>query len=176
MRAELARLRKMGIEPIPNYTPVIADNGGPCLYDKVAETFHLEQKKIRNRLLVTIPLLAAGGFLTWYSLSNEQGFQTVWRYFSWSNQTLAMISLWVATAYLLKEGKHRTASLLTAVPAAFMSAVSLTYILMAGEGFGLSRAIAYPAGIGFAAVMFLLYAVFSIRMQRDAGGPGKSAR
>ena len=41
MRAELVHLRKMGIEPIPNYTPVIADNGGPCLYDKVAETFHL---------------------------------------------------------------------------------------------------------------------------------------
>ena len=142
----------------------------------LAETFHLEQKKIRNRLLVTIPLLAAGGLLTWYSLSDGNGFQTVWRYFSWSNQTLAMIALWVATAYLLKEKKHRAASLLTALPATFMSAVSLTYIMMAGEGFGLSSAIAYPTGIGFAAALFILYTVFCVRMQRDAGGLKGSAR
>ena len=40
-----------------------------------------------------------------------------------------------------------------------MSAVSLTYILMAGEGFGLSSAIAYPAGAAFAAVLFAVYCV-----------------
>ena len=42
-----------------------------------------------------------------------------------------MIALWVSTAYLLKKGKYRFGSLLTAFPAAFMTAVSLTYILMA---------------------------------------------
>ena len=123
----------------------------------LAETFRLDQKKIRNRLLVTLPLLAVGGILTWYAATDDKGFETVWRYFSWSNQTLAMISLWVATAYLLKKGKGRAAALLTALPAAFMSAVSLTYILMADEGFRLSSAIAYPAGAVFAAVLFLFF-------------------
>ena len=83
----------------------------------------------------------------------------LWRYFSWSNQTLAMISLWVATAYLLKEGCYRFGSLMTALPGTFMSAVSLTYILMAGEGFSLSASIACPAGIVFAAALFTVYAV-----------------
>lgn len=46
------------------------------------------------------------------------------------------------------------AALITAIPAAFMSAVSLTYILMAEEGFRLSAGIAYPAGICFALVLF----------------------
>ncbi|MBQ6399995.1 MAG: carbon starvation protein A [Clostridia bacterium] len=127
----------------------------------LAETFHLEQKNIRNRLLVTLPLLVVGGLLTWYATTNDKGFQTVWRYFSWSNQTLAMVALWVATAYLLKTGKGRVKALLTALPATFMSAVSLTYILMAGEGFGLSRAIAYPAGIVFAAGLFILFLIKS---------------
>ena len=123
----------------------------------LAETFHLEQKSIRNRLVITIPLLVTGGLLTWFAITNNNGFQIVWRYFSWSNQTLAMISLWVATAYLVKTGKTKYGPLLTALPATFMSAVSLTYILMAGEGFGLSSAVAYPAGAVFAAAMFCIY-------------------
>ena len=123
----------------------------------LSETFGLGQKKIKNRLLITIPLLAVGGLLTQFAMANGDGFQTIWRYFSWSNQTLAMIALWVITAYLLKKGKYRFGSLMTAIPAAFMSAVTLTYILMAGEGFGLSCAVSYPAGIVFAAVLFILY-------------------
>ena len=129
----------------------------------LAETFRLDQKPIRNRLLITVPLLAVGGLLTWFAVTNSNGFQIVWRYFSWSNQTLAMISLWVATAYLVKEGKTY-GSLITALPAAFMSAVSLTYILMAGEGFGLPAAVAYPAGIVFALAVFGLYAGQARRM------------
>ncbi|MCR5296178.1 MAG: carbon starvation protein A [Clostridiales bacterium] len=129
----------------------------------LAETFGLNQQKARNRVLITLPLLAAGGLLTWYAMSNDTGFQTVWRYFSWSNQTLAMISLWVASACLARKGKYRLGPLITAIPAAFMSAVSLTYILMAGEGFRLSSSIAYPAGAVFAAVLFGVFAVFSFR-------------
>ena len=132
----------------------------------LAETFKLEQKPIRNRLVITIPLLAAGGLLTWYAVTNSNGFQVVWRYFSWSNQTLAMISLWVATAYLTRNGK-KYGTLLTATPAAFMSAVSLTYILMASEGFRLSSSIAYPAGAVFAAALLCLYvALVFLRKQR----------
>ena len=117
----------------------------------LAEVTGLDQKKIRNRLIITLPLLAIGAVLT------QLDFNVLWRYFSWSNQTLAMIALWVATAYLLKEGKHPFGSLITALPATFMSAVSLTYILMAGEGFGLSSSIAYPAGAVFAVALFCVY-------------------
>ena len=127
----------------------------------LAETFHLEQKSIRNRLLITIPLLVVGGLLTWFAITNNNGFQIVWRYFSWSNQTLAMISLWVATAYLIQNSGTIVKSLMTALPATFMSAVSMTYILMAGEGFGLSSGIAYPVGIAFAAALFCVYVVLA---------------
>ena len=132
----------------------------------LAETFHVNQKKIKNRLLITIPLLVVGGLLTWFAIVNDNGFQIIWRYFSWSNQTLAMIALWVATAYLLKKGKYRFGSLLTAFPAAFMSAVSLTYIMMAQEGFRLTQTISYISGASFAAVLFVIYLVFLIRRQK----------
>ena len=127
----------------------------------LAEITHLDQKKIRNRLIITLPLLAIGAVLT------QLDFNVLWRYFSWSNQTLAMISLWVATAYLLKNGRNRITTLLTALPAAFMSAVSMTYILMAEEGFALSSGIAYPAGAAFAAALFILYIVISGRKAKN---------
>ena len=132
----------------------------------LAETFKSEQKKIKNRLIVTVPLLTVGGLLTWFAIVNDNGFGIVWRYFSWSNQTLAMVALWVATAYLIKKGKYRFGSLLTALPATFMSAVSMTYILTSGEGFGLSTAIAYPVGAGFAAILFIVYIVLWVRHKK----------
>ena len=117
----------------------------------LAETFHLDQKAMKNRLVITLPLLGIGALLT------QLDFNVLWRYFSWSNQTLAMIALWVASAYLLKNASNKYGSLITAFPASFMSAVSLTYILMADEGFKLSASIAYPAGVCFAIVLFVVF-------------------
>lgn len=129
----------------------------------LAETFRLDQKKIKNRLLLTIPLLVVGGLLTWYAFVDDNGFQTIWRYFSWSNQTLAMIALWVSTAYLLKKGKYRFGSLITAFPATFMTAVSITYLLMAHEGFRLNQTVSYIAGSAVALILFIIYIVMLCR-------------
>ena len=113
----------------------------------------LDQQKIGNRLIITLPLLSVGAVLT------QINFDVLWRFFSWSNQTLATVTLWVSTACLLKENRVRFGSLITALPAAFMSAVSLTCILMADHGFRLAASAAYPAGIAFAAALFAVYAV-----------------
>lgn len=108
----------------------------------LSDWFRLDQSKIRNRLLLTLPLLAAGALLT------QLNFDVVWRYFSWANQTLAMIALWAAAVYLRRHC-GRVQSLMAALPAAFMSAVCSTYILMAEEGLRLSAGIACPAGVLF---------------------------
>ncbi len=116
-----------------------------------SEMFHLNQKPIRNRLVVTIPLLGVAAVLT------QLDFNVLWRYFSWSNQTLSMISLWTVTAYLLKTHENKLMSLVTALPATFMSAVSMTCILMADEGFRLRAGISCPAGAVFAVACFAFY-------------------
>ena len=117
----------------------------------LAEMFHLDQKPMKNRLVVTIPLLLVAAVLT------QLDFNVLWRYFSWSNQTLAMISLWVATSYLLKTHANKLMSLITALPAVFMTAVSVTYILMAKEGFRLGGGIAYPVGVAAAVGLLIFY-------------------
>ena len=117
----------------------------------LAEVFKLDQKVIKNRLVLTIPILGIGALLT------QINFDILWRYFSWSNQTLAMIALWVCTSYLLKKGKYKYGSLITAIPAVFMTAVSVSYILMADEGLRLSKTISYPIAIFSATVLLVMY-------------------
>ncbi len=124
----------------------------------ISEMTHLDQKPIRNRLIVTLPLLLAGAVLT------QLDFNVIWRYFSWSNQTLAMISLWVAAAYMVKTRKKKWLSLIPALPAAFMSAVTLTYIMMASEGFRLNQTVSVIAGGVFAAALFILYLILTSRI------------
>ena len=119
----------------------------------IGELTRLNQKPIRNRLFITLPLLGCGTILT------QLDFNVLWRYFSWSNQTLAMISLWVCTAYLLMHLENKLFSLITALPGTFMTAVSITYILMAKEGFRINAAIAYPVGLAVAICFFLFYMI-----------------
>lgn len=127
----------------------------------LAEWTKLDQKKIKFRLLITLPLLGVSAVLT------QLDFNVLWRYFSWSNQTLAMIALWVATSYLLKTHNNKLTSLITAIPATFMSAVSVTYILIASEGFRLSTAIGYPAGITVASMLFLIYVFATVKYRKQ---------
>ncbi len=122
----------------------------------LSDWFKIDQSKLPKRLLLTLPLLLIGAGLTLID------FNIIWRYFSWSNQTLAMITLWAAAMYMAKHGLKKHYSLLCSLPAAFMSAVSLTYILMAPEGFKLSAAISYPIGavFAFACFGFWVYKVY----------------
>ena len=43
----------------------------------LAEITHLDQQKIKNRLIITLPLLGIGAILT------QLDFNVLWRYFSW---------------------------------------------------------------------------------------------
>lgn len=128
----------------------------------IADWFKIDQSKLPKRIAVTIPLLVVGAVLT------QLDFDVVWRYFSWSNQTLAMITLWAAAMYLVHSAEKRWYSLMCALPAAFMSAVSCTYILMADEGFKISSGIAYPIGLLFAAACFALYFVKCAKSKRES--------
>lgn len=127
----------------------------------IADWFGIDQSDIKKRILTALPLLVAGAVLT------RIDFDIVWRYFSWSNQTLAMIVLWAAAVYLAQNTKKKAYSLIAALPAAFMTAVSVTYILIADEGFRIGLSVAYPAGILAAAAAFAIFAARALRKKPD---------
>ena len=127
----------------------------------IADWFRIDQSNLAKRLVITLPLLLAGALLT------QLNFDVIWRYFSWSNQTLAMITLWAAAMYLARHGEKWWHSLICALPATFMSAVSCTYILMAEEGLRLSQGISCPVGVAFAIACMALYLFKATRRGRE---------
>ena len=60
-------------------------------------------------------------------MANQKGFDNIWGYFGWANQTLAVFSLWAVTVYL-KRAKKGYYWLITCLPAIFMTVVSITYL------------------------------------------------
>ena len=130
----------------------------------VADFLKLPQKKHGNRLIIALPIFAVAALLLWYNIADENGFNTIWRYFGWANQTLACFSLWTATAWLTinKKGGYY---LITMLPAAFMTAVCLTYIGVDKIGFHLPSAWIPYIAVSVFALSVALYYLLSRRIR-----------
>ncbi|MAD91189.1 MAG: carbon starvation protein A [Gammaproteobacteria bacterium] len=123
----------------------------------LADIFKLNQIKIKNRLYLSIPLFVIAFVLT------QIDFGIIWRYFAWSNQTLAMVVLWGITAFLIYEGK---AYWISGIPALFMTMVCSTYILIAPEGFNLDNDVAYLGGGLVTICTTVLFWVYTTKRKR----------
>jgi carbon starvation protein CstA len=114
----------------------------------VADFINYSQKSIRNRIIISAPLfIVALGIL-------QINFEVIWRYFAWSNQTLATATLWTVTVYLAKVNKFYWITLL---PAIFMTMVISTYIMIAPEGVGLSPNIGYIIGTACTLIALVIF-------------------
>jgi len=130
----------------------------------VADFFKIKQKSIGRRLAISIPLFLITLAALLYSIRDKEGFNIVWRYFAWSNQTLAVFTLWAVTVYLTQKKKN---VIVTLIPAMFMTVVTVTYIFMAPEGFRLAPWIAYIIA-GVVAVAFLtIYLIWKRRFDKQ---------
>ncbi len=114
----------------------------------IADAINYKQGPVKNRFVIAIPLFAVGIGLCFID------FTIIWRYFAWSNQTLATIALWAGAVYLANEGKNHW---IATIPGTFMTAVVTTYILIAPEGFRLSETICYVVVIAAAIVALGLF-------------------
>ncbi len=120
----------------------------------VADFLNYKQGPIKNRLFISVPLFVIGFLLT------RIDFSIIWRYFAWSNQTLAMIVLWAITVYLMQE---RKLFWVTLIPAIFMTAVTTTYLFFAPEGFSLSKEISYTVGITLSVISAIAFFIYKER-------------
>ena len=117
----------------------------------IADALKFNQKPIKNRLIVSIPI-----FIIAYLLCNVD-FSTIWKYVGIGNQVLATITLWTAATYLAKKGK---AHWMMSIPATFLSIVCTTYFLIAPYKVGglyLSPSISYPIGAIVGIALFVLF-------------------
>ncbi len=105
----------------------------------IADFLKFDQKPAGKRLAISIPLFVVVALMLWFNIANEDGFNVIWRYFGWANQTLAVFTLWALTVFLARERKGAY-YLMTLLPACVMTAVSVTYICIAQIGFNLPPA------------------------------------
>ena len=129
----------------------------------VADFMHMEQKSIRRRLYICIPMFLAAIALLLYSMEDAAGFDMIWRYFAWSNQTLSVFTLWAITVFLVVSGKNYW---ITLIPALFMTCVCSTYLCIAPEGFGLPHALSYYAGLGCVVVAIIWFVAWKTKGSR----------
>ena len=116
----------------------------------IADIFKTSQKTIASRLMIAVPLFLVGALLS------QVNFNVIWRYFGWANQTLAMFMLWTAAVYLARRGKLHW---ICSIPAAFMTAVCITYLFYDKIGFGFSYEVSNIAGLGAAVGCFVFFMI-----------------
>ncbi|TNO97325.1 carbon starvation protein A [Bacillus sp. CD3-1a] len=121
----------------------------------IADYFNFNQTKLKNRLMIAIPL-----FVIAYGLTKID-FTLLWRYFSWANQSTAAIALWIGTMYLFIKGKPYVVSL---IPAIFMTLMTVIYILNAKIGFNIPLNTSYIIG---AVITVILTAIFFMKAMKN---------
>lgn len=120
----------------------------------VADFLNREQKSISSRLIICVPLFVIAIGLLLYSQKDKDGFDMIWRYFAWANQTLAVFTLWALTVYLVQSKKIY---IITLIPALFMTAVCSTYIFIAPEGLAMGTGISQLIGSMITVIIFIVF-------------------
>lgn len=115
----------------------------------IADSLHIDQKTPRRRLYVAIPIFVTAIVLLYFNIKHEDGFNLLWRYFGWANQTLATIVLWAVVTYL-SERRKGMYYLIAMIPACFMTVVVVSYICMEKIGFDLPYTPSIITGVVFA--------------------------
>lgn len=110
----------------------------------IADALHLSQKSIHRRLLIAVPMFAAAIALLVWQMENPNGFNTIWQWFGWSNQTLAVFTLWTVTVYMVQQRKP---FIITLIPAIFMTTVCSTFLLISPMAFHLSTTVSYTGAV-----------------------------
>ena len=122
----------------------------------IADMFHIDQKNKLKRLYICIPLFVVGYGITLVD------FDVVWRYFAWTNQTLATIVLWTIVVYMARKKANRWIVIL---PAMFMTFVCGSFVFVSGQFIGMSNhALAYALGV---VVMLVITAIMMMKLKKE---------
>lgn len=133
-----------------------------------ADFMSIGQKKIAKRLLVSIPIFVLCFIIMLIP------YEALWRYFAWCNQVLSVFTLWTVTVYLSRNAKPY---IITLLPAMFMTAVTVTYIFFAPEGFNaltqhfFEVSISYEVAVSIGLGVMILFGILFMRSRRGVTLP-----
>ena len=125
-----------------------------------ADFLHFPQNKLWKRLALSLPIFVVCGMLLFID------FNVLWRYFAWSNQTLAFMTLWAVSVWLARKGR---CFWITLLPAMFMTVVCTSYKLVAPEGFQLPLCVGIVSGLVFMCLLTALFGYWLVRRRSNGG-------
>lgn len=110
----------------------------------VADYLHIDQKTRKNRVMVTLGIFIPVILILIFAKMNAEGFNILWRYFAWSNQTIGVFAFAAITVYLMaKKGAKKGIFLVALLPGSFYMFIISSFILSQKIGFGLSMTVSY---------------------------------
>jgi carbon starvation protein CstA len=95
----------------------------------VADMLKFDQRPIWKRLVVSLPLFAAGIGIAFID------FDVIWRYFAWSNQALSVLTLWMITAWLMRRRSRFV--ILALIPALIMTYICASFVFVSNQFVGM---------------------------------------
>lgn len=122
----------------------------------VADALHLDQKSVVKRVGLAAIIFALVAVILVFAKSNADGFNILWRYFAWSNQTLSLFAFLAITIWMFETGRGKYAWM-PLIPGTWYTFVTVTYIVNAKIGFNVPWTAAYIIGVVVAAAyLFIL--------------------
>ena len=130
----------------------------------IADFIRIEQRSIKRRLLISVPLFLCCIALLLWQVENPDGFNVIWQYFGWSNQTLSVFTLWAITVYLLRNGKPYY---FTLIPALFMTTVCATFLFVSKQAFGMPDRVGYILGVAVLIVAAGWFHIYKSKYEKN---------
>ena len=112
----------------------------------LSETLHIDQSTNGKRIKLAVPIFALVIAILVFAKTNADGFNILWRYFAWANQTLSLFAFLCITAWMFENGKGKWAWI-PMIPGCFYTFICVTYIANAHIGFNIPWTPAYIIGV-----------------------------
>ena len=133
----------------------------------VADSFHIDQSSGAKRMGLSAVIFALVAVILVFAKMSPSGFNTLWRYFAWSNQTLSLFAFAAISVWLFENKKGQWVWI-PLIPAVFYAFVTFTYLCNAKIGFNLPWGVSYGAGAAFAVVYLVVVVMFARRRAANA--------
>ena len=120
----------------------------------IADFLSLDQHSVRKRLYISIPLFLVTLMLLVWQIENKDGFNIIWKYFGWANQTLSVFTLWTLTVYLATRKKCYYVSM---IPAIFMTIVCVSFFCISKQSLNMLPVAGYFIAIICSLIMVFIF-------------------
>ena len=125
----------------------------------LADTFHMDQKTNGKRMVLAVPVFILVAAIIVWAKFNSSGFQTLWRYFAWSNQTLSLFAFLAISVWMFENGKSKWVWI-PLIPGCFYTFICSSYLATATIGFHLPWNVGYIIGVVLAVAYVVAIIVY----------------